>query len=260
MTNWPFAASRNGRKAISLLGRHLGGKDVREVTTEDVSGWAAGLRVRPSTRRTYLSAVRTYFARLDLLAPPAVDLPRKSWRLMGRVLSKREVASLLDGCDAGRRAGVRDRALLEFLYATGLRASEVRRLRHADVDFAAGTLTVRSGKGGKDRVVPMTTSAVEWIRRYLAIREPHEILFLSRWGRPLSEVVLQQILRRRGVTAHTIRRTMATHLLQGGATPAVVAVMIGHANLETLSRYARLAGLDVKAAHQRFHPRENDHE
>jgi integrase/recombinase XerD len=243
---------------MSLLNRFLAGKKVGEVTTEDLEAWARSLKVSRGTLRTYLSCVNRYFARLELLVPPSVPLPRKAARPMGRVLSKAEIAALLEGCDVRRHAGLRNRALLELLYSTGLRASEVRRLRREDVDLEAGLVTVRNGKGGKDRVVPLTTSAVAWLERYLRIRREHEILFLSRWGKPFGEVGFQQILRRLGVTCHVLRRTMATHLLEGGASPADVAGILGHVGLETLSRYARVGSKAVKAAHTRFHPREKD--
>jgi len=258
MTNWPSAASRNERSAISLLQRFVGSKDVREVTTQDVEAWARTLKVSRGTLRTYLSCANKYFARLGLLVTPWVELPRKLRRLMGRILSRPEVEALLHGCDVRRHSGLRNRALLEFLYATGLRASEVRRLRLDDVDLAAGTATVRNGKGAKDRVVPLTASSIAWLEKYLEVRCANDILFLSRWGKPFSEVGFQQILRKLGVTCHTIRRTMATHLLENGASPADVAAILGHVNLETLSRYARVASKEVKAAHARFHPREKD--
>jgi len=260
MTNWPATATRNERNAISLLNRFLAGKKVGEVTTEDLEAWARSLTVSRGTLRTYLSCANRYFARLGLLVTPWIELPRKLRRLMGRILSQPEVRDLLDRCDLRRHSGLRNRALLEFLYATGLRASEVRRLRLDDVDLAAGTATVRDGKGSKDRVVPLTASSVGWLRKYLEVRAPHDVLFLSRWGKPFSEVVLQQKLRKLGVTCHAVRRSMATHLIENGASPADVAAILGHVNLETLSRYARVASKQVKAAHAAFHPRERDHE
>jgi integrase/recombinase XerD len=130
----------------------------------------------------------------------------------------------------------------------------------ADLDLAAGVVTVRNGKGAKDRVVPLTKAVIEWLRRYLAVRNTHDVLFLTRWGKPFGEAMFQKVLQKRGITCHVLRRTVATHLLEGGASPAAVAAILGHVDLETLSRYARVAAKEVKSAHARFHPREKDDE
>jgi site-specific recombinase XerD len=164
--------------------------------------------------------------------------------------------------------GLRDRALLELLYSTGLRLSEVQKLKIADLGEDA--LTVRLGKGGKDRVVPLGKQAWGWVKRYLGETLPKpgsgaQEVFVGLRGRPFGKGRLRQIIHGLGlragipgVTCHAIRRTMATDLLRAGANPKEVSAILGHGDLKSLSRYVRIAAREVKETHQRTHPREGD--
>jgi integrase/recombinase XerD len=265
---------RNDRKSLHRLGWFLGWKPPGEVTKVDLERFLAHLagRVKRATARLYLFNARVFFRSLaeehEILLNPAefFEPPRRPPTPFGKVLSPQEVAKLIDSIDVAWPVGVRDRALLELLYATGLRAFEVRRLRLDDVDLKAGTLSVRLGKGAKDRVVPLTRSASTWLRRYVELVRPRfatyrpdgDALFLSRWGRAFSQAMIEKLVARLGAGCHVIRRSMATHLLQGGASPSAVAGILGHSGLRTLHRYVARAGVDLKAAHRKSHPREAD--
>jgi len=269
----------NMRKALLRMAAFLGRRRPRNVTAGHVERYAACVVacVSRGTARQYLWAVRRFFAALaeerEIFVNPAaaLPLPRAAHQAVGRVLTHDETRRLLATPDVSSLVGLRDRALLELLYGTGLRATEVRQLRVEDVD--GDVLRVRSGKGGKDRVVPIGKSLRGWLDRYLEIRPRLAryragvaALILSRWGRPMSELVLQQnvrkLARQAGVrfTCHALRRTFATHLLWAGASPAGVAELLGHANLETLARYAAVGVRELKQAHGATHPREADRE
>jgi integrase/recombinase XerD len=273
---------KNDRRALARLGRFLGWKSPREVEKQDFERYLEHLkpRVNRATQRLYLFAAMTFFRSLaerhDILVSPAAtyEPPRKAPTPLGRVLTRDEVGRLLASPDVLWPVGIRDRAMLEVLYAAGLRAIELRRAKAADVDLASKQLTVRLGKGGKDRVVPLTTEAVKWLSRYVADVRPRfseyepgvEELFVSRWGRAFSQQMLlvkvQRIAKAAGVpvSCHVLRRTMATHLLQGGASPSAVAGILGHSDLKSLSRYCARLGIELKKAHARTHPREDDHD
>jgi site-specific recombinase XerD len=270
---------KSHENALRQFGKVWGERDLREATPRDLEDYARGVlgKVSKETSWGYLSAVKALFGHLAergvLLVDPARNLPmpRMTDRPLGRVLSGEEVKRLLESPDLGTQRGLRDRALLELLYSTGLRASEVRNVTTEDLGEDA--LTVREGKGRKDRVVPMGKMALSWVARYVKEGRPNqgslppegEALFLGLRGRPLGTGHLRVILRDlglrvgiRGVTCHAIRRTMATDLLRAGANPKEVSAILGHGDLRSLSRYVRIAAAEVKATHRATHPREQD--
>lgn len=282
----PMTVKARG-SAMRLFARFAGARgrtDVRQVVRADVEAWTAELarRVSRETQHLYLSSVQAFFADLarrgQLLVDPAERVPRpKLHRKEVRwILSHEDVTRLLAAPDVETPAGVRDRAIVELLYATGLRVSELRRVAVADVDPAGGTLHVREGKGGRDRVVPVGKNALAWIRKWLEARPglahgaPVEELFVSTRGRALSAQMMPIVIRRIGrkaglarpLTAHVLRRTCATHLLTAGAPMPAVADLIGHecGNIESLSRYVAVTARELKAAHAKGHPREADDE
>ena len=167
--------------------------------------------------------------------------------------------------------GVRDRALLEVLYSTGIRRLELIHLTRPDLDPVRGVCFVREGKGQKDRVVPIGQRALDWIERYLITARPQlvvppddGVLFLTVRGRPLaanrlSELVHRYVtaagLRHKG-SCHVFRHTLATLLLQGGADIRHIQAILGHADLRTTARYTHVVIDELKAAHRRAHPAE----
>ena len=188
----------------------------------------------------------------------------------GPVLTEREVNKLLAGPDLTRTWGVRDRALLETLYSTGVRRAEAVSLTVFDVDLERATLRVK-GKGRKQRLIPLGKHAVKFLRLYLndarprmlpKFTPPPELLWLDRNRTGIGGPGISHILKHYGelakitkpVNTHTLRRTCATHLLRGGAHPAVVAQLLGHASLNTLSHYLQTTITDLMKAHAQTKP------
>ena len=198
----------------------------------------------------------------------ALDSP-KLWKSLPRLLSPREVDALLDSPDPGHPLGVRDRAILEILYAAGVRASELCDLETGSVNLDVGYLRAR-GKGSKERIVPMGERAVERIGEYLRSARPALLkgresphLVVSRTGRRLSRHALWELVkkyaRRCGLTKeispHTLRHSFATHMLSGGASIRAVQEMLGHANIATTEIYTHVDAARLKSIHKKYHPR-----
>jgi integrase/recombinase XerD len=183
-------------------------------------------------------------------------------------LSIEDVAALIEAPDTSRPDGLRDRALLELMYASGMRASEVLVLRVEDLNVAAGYV-VCTGKGSRQRLVPVGAQALHWVRRYLdggrrVARSPDAgILFLNPRGRTLSRQGLWGILKRcarraglrAGVSPHTLRHSFASHLLERGADLRSVQAMLGHADISTTQIYTHLPSTVVRDMYRKFHPR-----
>jgi len=258
-----FAAGRD-RQAVSLRRQDLE-EFVRELMTEGRS---------PRSVARLVACVRGYYRFLvldrHLADSPAEDLraPR-AWRSLPKVLTLEEVDSLIAAPDVATPLGVRDRALIELLYATGLRVSELVGLRPADLNLAGGYLTC-IGKGSKERLVPIGDQAVEWVNRYqrdarprLAKKGSVARLFLNARGGPLSRVGFWKALKRYAVKAglrtdlspHVLRHSFATHLLDRGADLRAIQLMLGHADLSTTQIYTHVLETRLKAIYERFHPR-----
>lgn len=201
-------------------------------------------------------------------------LPRRPQRLPRAVLSEGEAERVLAQPDITTPLGLRDRALLEVLYSTGLRRLELMQLTLPDLDAERGVCFVREGKGQKDRVVPIGSRAVHWIEQYLREARPLLVvppedgtLFLTVRGRSLATNRLSELVHRYVTAAgvgkqgscHLFRHTLATLLLQGGADIRHIQAILGHADLRTTARYTHVAIHELKAVHQRAHPAERDH-
>lgn len=222
----------------------------------------------------YLAAVRSFlrFAVAEglIAGSAAEDVESPSvWQRLPTVLSTGEVEQLLSSVRGTSPIAIRDRALLEMLYATGARASEVVSLRRDCVDLAMRYARV-FGKGRKERLVPLSPRAVDVLREYIELarpilarrRDPPE-LFLSRTGRPLRRERLWAIVKQAARTAglskrispHTLRHSFATHLLERGADLRAVQEMLGHANVKTTELYTHLDASRLRSVHARYHPR-----
>ena len=195
----------------------------------------------------------------------------RSWKALPRHLSIEQVDRLLEEPDVNTLRGLRDRALIELLYATGLRVSELISLRPADVNLDASYLTC-TGKGEKQRIVPMGDEATSWVRRYLRESRPALLrkrssarLFVNaRGGGPgLTRVGFWKILKAYGRSAgvasplspHVLRHSFATHLLERGADLRAIQMMLGHADLSTTQIYTHVLQQRMRAVYDRFHPR-----
>ena len=256
-----------------LLREH---RRVEAVGVSDLSRYLATLRRRGLGSRSvsrHLSAVRGFYRFLldgrHIARDPTehLDSPRPARRLP-RTLSIEDAAALVEAPDTSRPDGLRDRALLELLYACGLRASEALGLRVEDVNFAAGYVTV-TGKGNRQRLVPVGAQALGWVRRYLATARPRRVrrecpaLFLNRSGGSMSRQALWNLIRRAArraairaaVSPHTLRHSFASHLLERGADLRSVQAMLGHVDISTTQIYTHLPSSVVHDMYRRFHPR-----
>lgn len=249
------------RLDISTLSRYV------ESLTE------AGLA--PSSICRHLASLSTFFRFLvlegrlsdniaKLLVAPAV------WDRLPTVLSPGAVERLLEAPDPATRLGRRDRALLETLYATGCRASEVAGLRPVDLDLKSGVARC-IGKGNKERRVPLGSRAVAALESYIRLDRPALVafrpdtgtVFVSKSGRPLSRIGLWSIVKRSArsaglpatISPHTLRHSFATHLLAGGADLRAVQEMLGHASIATTQIYTRVELSRLRQVHARYHPR-----
>lgn len=228
-----------------------------------------------STQHLRLTAIRSFFRWLTveshILYNPASELhlPRRPHRLPKAVLTQSEAEQVINQPDARTAAGVRDRAILETLYSTGMRRSEIVALGVYDVDLAGGLVTVRGGKGGKDRVIPIGARAVAWIDRYLVEVRPHlmvlpedETLFIADSGKAFHPQALSKrvkgFVEASGIgkqgSCHLFRHTMATLMLDGGADIRFIQQMLGHASISTTEIYTHVAIKTLKAVHERTHP------
>ncbi len=252
--------------------------DYLRPTVRDLTHYLEFLRdeklAPPSVARHLISLKMFYrFLRLEertsentveLLSSPAL------WERIPQVLSPESVEKLLAAPQPGERFYLRDRALLETLYATGSRASEVVGLQLADLHLDSGFCKCQ-GKGSKQRVVPLGRAAVEALRGYLEGMRPRLVraapeapwVFVSRGGRALTRemlwILVKKYVRRAGlnpkVSPHTLRHSFATHLLAGGADLRTVQELLGHANIRTTQQYTHVDRDRLRAVHRKFHPR-----
>jgi integrase/recombinase XerD len=231
----------------------------------------AGLSARSLAR--LISGLRSYFKFLVLSGfvkkDPSSQLATPStWRSLPKFLTVDEVESLLQAPDGTKPQGLRDRAMLEVLYGSGLRVSELVSLKLAEVNLEDGFL-VCHGKGGKERIVPLGRTACGAVRRYIAevrpalISEDREELFLSRRGKPFTRQGFWKLLGRHArkaglasrISPHTLRHSFATHLLERGADLRSVQLMLGHSQITTTQIYTHVSRERLRQVYDRFHPR-----
>lgn len=249
------------------------GKRVEALERKDLREWIARMSrdgLAPSSVARAVSAARSFYRFLMLDAHikrnPADDLhtPQRN-SYLPRFLTEDEMEQLLRAPDIRTDEGVRDRAMLEVMYAAGLRVSEACGLRTSDVDLDAALITCH-GKGNKQRRIPIGKSAVHWVQRYLAIRkqfgsEAKPDLFLHR-GRPMTRQTAWLMIKTHATTAgvpdispHTLRHSFGTHLMQHGADSRSVQAMLGHADISTTEIYTHITDLHMRKTYDRFHPR-----
>ncbi|HEX7341100.1 MAG TPA: site-specific tyrosine recombinase XerD [Rhodanobacteraceae bacterium] len=265
------------RRDLEGLARWLDGQAcrLRDASGEDISrylgerGGAARTMARRQTafRRFYAHLVRTGTEHVD----PTLHLARPRLpRSLPKALTEREVEALLQAPDVATPLGLRDRAMLELMYASGLRVSELVGLTLGGLNRQQGVLRV-TGKGGKDRLVPVGEVALDWIERYLAsvrpvlVRTPpSDALFLSNRGSGMSRQMFWLLVKRHAVGAgidaqrispHVLRHSFATHLLNHGADLRSLQMMLGHSSLSTTQIYTLVAREGLKRLHAKHHPR-----
>jgi len=248
-------------------------KPIEKLERKDLREWIAGMSregLAPSSISRTVSAARGFFRFLMLDnhidQHPAEDIktPQRNSPLP-KFLSEEEMERLLLSPDIKTDIGVRDRALLELMYAAGLRVSEACGLRAADVELDTALIRCH-GKGSKERRIPIGKSAVHWLQRYLLVRKQfgHEgkpELFLHR-GRPLTRQLAWSIIKAYALQAgvpdispHTLRHSFGTHLMQHGADSRSVQALLGHADISTTEIYTHITNIHMRKAYDRFHPR-----
>ena len=231
----------------------------------------AGLSARSLAR--LISALRSFFKFLVLsgfvnMDPSSQLTTPSTWRSLPKFLTVQEVEELLRAPDDKKPRGVRDRAMLEVLYGSGLRVSELASLKLAEVNLEDGFLICR-GKGGKERIIPLGRSACGAVGRYLAevrpliVSEERDELFLSRRGKPFTRQGLWKLIRQHArkaglaakISPHTLRHSFATHLLERGADLRSVQIMLGHSQITTTQIYTHVSRERLRRAYDQFHPR-----
>jgi len=281
------ALERQTQLTLDRLASHLrekGVRDLRSVREKDLVGFVSALsrrknrsgeRLSLASMNAYTNVLRRFFGFLEtsgaILQSPAAELPLHRITALPRgVLSQQQARRLMEAPDDSA-LGLRDRALLELLYGTAIRLSEVHRLDLQDLELAQGILLVRAGKGRKDRMVPVPREAAAALSRYLTsaraqlVRDPQEqALFLTRRGRRLGRVAIGLLVRDYGIAAgvrvspHGLRHACATHLLAGGADVRHVQRLLGHHDLRTTALYTRVDISDLREVLARAHPRERE--
>ena len=255
------------------------GRPLDALTREDLEGLVRDLMAEGRSPRSVARAVACFrgFYRFLVIegrakVSPASDLrPPRAWKTLPRYLSVEDIDRLLAQPDVSTPRGLRDRALIELLYATGMRVSELIGLRPGDVNLEASYLTC-TGKGNKQRIVPIGDEAALWVKRYLTggrgalLRKRHSTrLFVNARGagRGLTRVgfwsVLKGYARQAGLTAaispHVLRHSFATHLLERGADLRAIQMMLGHADLSTTQIYTHVLEQRMRTVYDQFHPR-----
>ncbi|HXJ50162.1 MAG TPA: site-specific tyrosine recombinase XerD [Burkholderiales bacterium] len=243
-------------------------KTLLDVGEADLFGFIASRKGRASSMARLVSSLKRFYRycvrERRIAADPTLKLdPPKRAPRFPSTLSEADVESLLAAPDPSTPLGLRDRAMLETLYATGLRVSELVRLKTFEVNLDAGVLRVM-GKGSKERLVPLGEEAVDWIARYLNERKgAADALFLTARGAGMTRQAFWHLIRRYGKRAipakklspHVLRHAFATHLINHGADLRVVQLLLGHADISTTQIYTHVARERLKALHTKHHPR-----
>ena len=249
------------------------GKELAELTRTDLRKWIASLSregLAPASIARAVSSTRGFykFLMLDghIKQHPAEDLDTpQRFSYLPKFLTEEEINRLFAAPDVSTLDGVRDRAILETMYAAGLRVSELVNLKQTDVDLLGG-LIVCHGKGSKERRVPLGKSAIHWLQQYAATKAeygkqtlPH--VFLYR-GKPFTRHLAWAMIKRyakdagiRNVSPHTLRHSFATHLLQHGADSRSVQALLGHSDISTTQIYTHITDVHLRSAYDRHHPR-----
>lgn len=244
-----------------------------EVETSDVSSWLSerSAQISGRSQARELSAVKSFFGYLVLEGDrqdnpcDAIQTPKLGRYLPG-VLSVGEVTAMIDGVDTRTPKGLRDRAILEFLYGCGLRVSEVCSLQIPDV-FEQDRFVRVTGKGDKQRLVPMGDPAAEAFEQWLAVRPDSSVntVFLNRFGNPLSRISVFNMVKKQAMLAgivkeispHTLRHSFATHMIENGADLRVVQEMLGHESILTTEIYTHIDRSTWQKSVLEHHPRRN---
>ena len=249
------------------------GKQIPELTRQDLRKWIAQLSrdgLAPSSVARAVSALRGLFRFLMLdghiKTHPTEDLDTpQRFAYLPKFLTEDEINQLLSAPDISTTEGIRDRTLLEVMYAAGLRVSELVSLKQSDIDLHAG-LVVCHGKGSKERRVPIGKSAIHWLQQYSLVRAAYgtpasPYMFTTR-GKPLTRQFAWAMIKRhaskagvKDVSPHTLRHSFATHLIQHGADSRSVQALLGHSDISTTQIYTHITDHHLRSSYDKHHPR-----
>jgi integrase/recombinase XerD len=265
---------------LQSLRAYLAGKKIaalEEITREILSGYIQdmfGRKFAVTSIQRAQSTLRSYFGFLFSEGISKVDPTEllegpRAGRYLPNVLTVDEIVKMLDSTDTSRRPGMRDRAMLETLYATGMRVSELCCFTYERI-FAEEKFVRIAGKGSKERLVPIGDIALSWIKEYTQVERPFlakpssdSTVFLNRLGTSFSRMGVWKIIQKYGclagitkeISPHTFRHSFATHLLEGGADLRIVQEMLGHVSIVTTEIYTHVDREYLKEVHRNFHPR-----
>ncbi|MGH8706032.1 MAG: site-specific tyrosine recombinase XerD [Burkholderiales bacterium] len=262
------------RRDLAQLAAFLGRRGLAAAREEDLFSFLASRKGRASSAARMLSSLKRFYQwclrERRLAADPTLKLdPPKRAPRFPRSLSETDVEALLAAPGVETPLGLRDRAMLEVLYASGLRVSELVALKTFEANLDAGVVRIL-GKGAKERLVPLGEEAVDWIRRYLKSARPAllgqrsaDALFVTARGAAMTRQAFWHNIRRYGARAipgkplspHMLRHAFATHLINHGADLRVVQMLLGHADISTTQIYTHVARERLKALHAKHHPR-----
>jgi integrase/recombinase XerD len=262
-------------------------KEITDITRDMVRSYEKYLSIRQDSRGKIMAQaqrarnilhIRLFFAYCEreekILRNPAsnVAIPRLRQTVLKDVLTIEEMEKLLKSCPSDDLMSIRDRAMMELLYSSGVRADELCTSCVEDIDLTQRLLHVRHGKMGKERIIPFGESAAYWVRVYLErvrpliARKDAQEIFVSMRGRRLAVQMVCEIVKAyaikagigKNVTSHTFRHSCATHMLKGGADIRYVQRQLGHRFISTTEKYLKIEITDLKEIHDRCHPREQE--
>ena len=268
---------RSYERDLSRYFNHMKTKQPDEISHQDVVSFLAGLStagLSPRSSARNLAAIRGLhkYLLIDSLAKtdPTVNVETpRGWKRLPKSLSSADVESLLEKPDTSTVLGLRDKAMLEVLYATGLRVSELVGLKIGDINLERGFLIVL-GKGSKERAVPIGDTAIDVVREYLGRARPlllkgkdSEMLFISSQRRGLTRQMFWERIKQcalkagieKNISPHTLRHSFATHLLDNGADLRAVQAMLGHSDISTTQIYTHVSRERLRQIHEKYHPR-----
>ncbi|MCC7226890.1 MAG: site-specific tyrosine recombinase XerD [Burkholderiaceae bacterium] len=272
-----LAAYRRDLAGFEQWLREARSRGLDEALDGDIEAWFAArhAQTRPSTANRRLATLRRYYAwalrHQRVAADPCLNMVAARQPLrVPKVLSESQVEALLQAPALHTPRGLRDRAMLELLYATGLRVSELVGIAALDVSLSDGVVRVVQGKGGKDRLVPLGAEAAHWLQRYLTEARPALVgprasvaLFVTARAAAMTRQSFWLLIKKYAVIAgvraplspHVLRHAFATHLLNHGADLRVVQMLLGHADISTTQIYTHVARERLKSLHAAHHPR-----
>ncbi len=274
--NTIVSSSNDLKKKYLAFLRKKGKKSWQEITKQDIQDFLFSLykKAEPASVMRYLAAIKMFHRFMVregfLKSDPSnlIEFP-KLWKKIPYVLTQFETKKLIETCNQNTNISKRDRAILEVLYATGMRVSELVNLKLKDLYLDIGFIKCK-GKGNKERLLPLNEISKKKLKEYLEIyrsqilkNKTSEYLFINNRGKPLSRQSVWKMIKRyaqkaginKKITPHTLRHSIATHLLEQGANLRFVQEILGHRSLATTQIYTHINKMKLKEIHQKFHPR-----